>query len=118
MRSAVIDERRKHSRISAGFHVAFYLDDDIVTTTTEDISFGGMRILAPRPMSHPGFLDFVITFKGEPIETKGRVVYVTRDKEHAGIQFKQALHDGPGTSPESLRSVGFDPGYISEKIQM
>ncbi|NIS70832.1 MAG: hypothetical protein GTO12_18405 [Proteobacteria bacterium] len=118
MVSALSDERRKYSRISAGLHVAFHTDGDIVTTTTENISFGGMRIVTPRLISPGRVLDFIITLKGRPIDTRGHVVYVSSDKAHAGIQFDKVLHSEWENSFESPEQIGFGNDYISEKIQI
>lgn len=113
---AVLDERRKYSRVSAGLHVAFCLNGDILSTTTENISFGGMRIFAPPMMPSGKVFDFVITHKGEPVETRGRIVYISHDGIHVGIQFERALCHDWGSPPESSKEISLDAEYFSEEI--
>ncbi|NIQ38887.1 MAG: hypothetical protein GTN81_09895 [Proteobacteria bacterium] len=114
---AVLDERRKYSRVSAGLHVAFCLNGDILSTTTENISIGGMRILAPPTMPSGKVFDFIITLKGEPVETRGRVVHVSHDGIHVGIQFERALRHDWGSSAKSSKEISLDAEYFSEEIK-
>jgi len=116
MISAISDNRRKYPRIPAGFHVSYYLDSDIVPTTTENISRGGMRIITPRLMSSGKILDFIITFKGKSLEKRGRIVYISSNRIHAGIQFEKVLYSKGENPPGSLEQILLDPGYITEKI--
>lgn len=116
MTSAVSEDRREFPRISGVFHVTYYLDGDIVPTTSENISPGGMRIITPRLIPSGKVLDFIITFKGKPVEVRGRIVYVASDRMHAGIQFENVLHSQWKGSPQSLDQFPFDPGYLSEEI--
>ena len=75
-----------------------------------------MRITAPRLTSSGRVLDFIITFKGNPLETRGRVVYISSDRMHTGIHFEQVLYSQGEGSPEFGEHIPFDPAYISEKI--
>jgi hypothetical protein len=118
MISTALDNRRKHPRIPATFHVAYNLDGDIVATTTENISLGGMRITTPRSIPSGKVLDFIITLKGEPLEARGHVVYITSDGIHTGIHFDKVLCSRGETPPESLENILIDTGYVSEKIRM
>ncbi len=79
-----------------------------MTTTTENISFRGMQIITPRLISPGRVLDSIITLKGRPIDTRGRVVYVSSDKTHAGIQFDKVLHSEWENSFESPERIAFD----------
>jgi len=89
--SVVSENRRKYPRVSAAFHVAYCLDGDIVPTTTENISRGGMRIVTARCLSAERALDFIITCKGDPIETRGHIVYMSPDQRHVGVVFEEIL---------------------------
>ena len=105
--SGASENRRKFPRIAAAFHVAYCLDGDIIPTTTENISCGGMRIVTARPLSAPRALDFIFTLNGVPIETHGHVVYTSSDKRHAGIAFERTLPMGLENSPEfSWETIG------------
>jgi len=75
-----------------------------------------MRITAPRLTSSGRVLDFIITFKGNPLETKGRVVHISSDRTHAGIHFEQVLCSKGEGSPEFREQIPFDPAYSSEEI--
>ena len=91
MISVASENRRKYPRISAAFQVAYCLDGDIVPTTTENISRGGMRIVTARYLSAEMVFDFIITFKGDPIETRGHIVYTSPDHRHVGVVFERLL---------------------------
>jgi len=116
MTSPVSGNRRKFPRVAAVFHVTYYLDGDIVPTTTENISRGGMRIATPRVIPPGKTLSFIITFRGKPLETKGRIVYVTSDRMHAGIEFENVLYIELEGSPESQGQILLDSTYIREKV--
>jgi len=91
MTSVASENRRRYPRISTACHVAYCLDGDIVPTTTENISRGGMRIVTARYLSAEMVFDFIITFKGDPIQTRGHIVYTSPDRRHVGVVFDRPL---------------------------
>jgi len=50
-----------------------------------------MRIATARYPSAEGTLDFIITCKGDPIETRGHIVYMSPDQRHVGVVFEELL---------------------------
>lgn len=116
MTPALSQDRRRFPRVRAVLHATYYLDGDIVPVTTENISRGGMRISIPRPISPGKVLEFIITFKGKPIEVRGRVVYLSSDQTHAGIQFDNPLRREWKDSHETSEQVPLDPMAINEKV--
>jgi c-di-GMP-binding flagellar brake protein YcgR len=92
MASTLVKNRRRFPRVSAVLHVTYYIDGDIIPATTENISRGGMRILTPRLIPSSEVLEFIIIFNKRPVETRGRLVYLSHDRTRAGIRFENVLN--------------------------
>jgi c-di-GMP-binding flagellar brake protein YcgR len=75
-------DRRRFSRVPLEKQVEFYIDEDILTARTADLSATGMRITAEEPIKI--FLRTLID--GKLIEREARIVWARMDQA-GGIEY-------------------------------
>lgn len=73
------DERRRFIRVRFPCKIIIYTPQEhIISSHTEDISVGGLRLILQEELTICSLVDLEIYIKEEPIICKGRVVWVEK----------------------------------------